>query len=55
MRNVPCGGESAEEAPFRKSTVDRFEARAHDDETSGHDADVHFDRGDGQAGDICPW
>lgn len=54
MKIVPSDGDSAEATPFRDSIADIFEARAHDDETGGDDADVHFDDGDGQGGDIRP-
>ena len=41
-------------APFQDSVVDRFETRTHNDQTRGDDADVHFDNGDGQRGDVRP-
>ena len=54
MKIVPSDGDSAEVTPFQHSMADIFEAGAHDDETGGDDADVHFDDGDGQGGDIRP-
>ena len=45
-----CGeGEGGKVAatPLRDRSMHGFEARAHDDEAGGYDADVHFDDGDG--------